>query len=177
MTKKKPVSEDSDLFREAIGQVRPIKKDKINLTPSIRPKPYPSQQLGFSELELHDKPLQPIDREGELSFIISGIHKNVLTNLRQGYFGIDAEIDLHGLTANEAQQQLHSFLQSCIKENCLCVHVVHGKGYRSSEHYPILKNKVNLWLRQHPHVQAFCSAAPKDGGAGALYVLLEVSAR
>lgn len=171
------MSEDSDLFREAIGAVRPIKKDKFSLTTATRPKPYPNQPRRFFEPEQSDKILQPIDREGELSFIVSDLPNTVLTNLRQGYFGIDAEIDLHGLNTNEAQRQLLSFLQHCIKESCLCVHVVHGKGCRSPEQYPILKNKVNLWLRQHPQVQAFCSAAPKDGGAGALYVLLEVSAR
>jgi DNA-nicking Smr family endonuclease len=52
---------------------------------------------------------------------------------------------------------------------------VHGKGYRSLDNQPVLKNNLNLWLRQHRDVQAFCSASPKDGGAGAVLVLLRLS--
>lgn len=37
---------------------------------------------------------------------------------------------------------------------------------------PVLKQKVNLWLRQRQDVLAFCSALRRDGGTGALYVLL-----
>jgi len=37
----------------------------------------------------------------------------------------------------------------------------------------VIKNKVNSWLRQHQDVLAFHSAMPKDGGNGAVYVLLK----
>jgi len=39
----------------------------------------------------------------------------------------------------------------------------------------VLKNKLNLWLRQHNDVLAYCSARQSDGGAGAIYVLLKQS--
>ncbi|HET8706021.1 MAG TPA: Smr/MutS family protein, partial [Pseudomonadales bacterium] len=39
---------------------------------------------------------------------------------------------------------------------------------------PILKSSVNHWLRQLPQVLAFCSAQPKDGGLGAVYVLVKL---
>jgi hypothetical protein len=39
----------------------------------------------------------------------------------------------------------------------------------------VLKNDINIWLRQHQEVQAFCSTAQKDGGAGAVFVLLRLS--
>ena len=53
-----------------------------------------------------------------------------------------------------------------------CAHIIHGKGYRSGERQPVLKRKVNYWLRLRPDVLAFCSATPRDGGTGAVYVLL-----
>jgi DNA-nicking Smr family endonuclease len=40
---------------------------------------------------------------------------------------------------------------------------------------PVIKNELNRWLRQHKDVQAFCSASQKDGGTGALFVLLRLS--
>ncbi|MDO9104806.1 MAG: Smr/MutS family protein [Methylovulum sp.] len=177
MTKKIPTSEESDLFRETIGKVRSVKNDKVPVTPQGKPKPYPKRPA----LNVHehltgvaDTDIASVGREDTLSFVSSDMQKNVLTKLRQGYFGLDAEIDLHGLSSNDAKQQLLKFLQCCTKEGCRCVHIVHGKGYRSPDHYPILKNNLNLWLRQHPDVQAFCSAAPKDGGTGAVYVLLHL---
>ncbi|MEE9156926.1 MAG: Smr/MutS family protein, partial [Gammaproteobacteria bacterium] len=38
---------------------------------------------------------------------------------------------------------------------------------------PVLKNKLNNWLRQRDEVLAFCSTRPVDGGTGAVYVLLK----
>jgi len=55
------------------------------------------------------------------------------------------------------------------------VHIIHGKGYRSENSHPVLKNNLNQWLRQHRDVQAFCSASAKDGGAGAVLVLLHLA--
>ena len=51
--------------------------------------------------------------------------------------------------------------------------IIHGKGNRSDDRGPVLKVKVNNWLRQHDRVQAFHSARPVDGGTGAVYVLLK----
>jgi DNA-nicking Smr family endonuclease len=50
---------------------------------------------------------------------------------------------------------------------------VHGKGNGSWQKQPVLKNKLNQWLRQRDEVLAFCSARPCDGGTGAIYVLLK----
>jgi DNA-nicking Smr family endonuclease len=98
----------------------------------------------------------------------------VLKKLRKDKYGLDAEIDLHGLNSNEAKRLLIQFLHDCVTDGCRCVHIVHGKGYRSADNHPVLKNELNIWLRQHNVVQAFCSAPPKDGGAGAVYVLLQL---
>ncbi len=86
---------------------------------------------------------------------------------------MQGEIDLHGLNGAAAKQQLVNFLQASISAGHRCVHIIHGKGYRSQDDHPILKNNINRWLRQHKDVQAFCSAAPRHGGAGAVYVLLK----
>ena len=112
--------------------------------------------------------VEKVGLEDSLSFIAVGLQKNVLKKLRKGYFGLDAEIDLHGLTSDEAKRQLLNFLHRCVEEGYRCVHIVHGKGNRSPDNHPILKNNLNLWLRQHKDVQAFCSAPVKHGGTGAV---------
>ncbi|WP_425411963.1 Smr/MutS family protein [Methylomicrobium agile] len=59
--------------------------------------------------------------------------------MRKGQFGLDAEIDLHGLTSEEAKRQLLIFLQRAVIDGCRCVLIIHGKGYRSPDNLPVLK--------------------------------------
>ena len=53
--------------------------------------------------------------------------------------------------------------------------VVTGRGLNSTDQVPVLKEGVQQWLtrgRVSKQVLGFCTAKPKDGGAGAIYVLL-----
>jgi DNA-nicking Smr family endonuclease len=54
-----------------------------------------------------------------------------------------------------------------------CARIVHGKGNGSWQKQPVLKVKLNHWLRQRDEVLAFCSARGNDGGTGAVYVLIK----
>ena len=178
MAKKTFTSEDSDLFRHAIGKVRPVKSDRVLLNKENKPKPYPRPQATDVDSHFIDSAAPDIEKVGledSMSFIAPGLQNNILKKLRRGFFGLDAEIDLHGLTSNAARLQLLYFLDDCVNTGCRCVHIVHGKGYRSTDNHPVLKNKLNLWLRQHKHIQAFCSAPPRNGGTGAVFVLLQLA--
>jgi DNA-nicking Smr family endonuclease len=179
VAKKNLSSEDQDLFRQTVGNVRRMYSDKAVLSPNHKPKPYPKPAVINIDGQLIDTAtslaITKVSSEDSLSFLNTGLQHNILKKLRRGQFGVDAELDLHGLSSTEAKHQLLHFLHDCVEDGCRCVHIVHGKGHRSPDNHPILKNNLNLWLRQHPAVQAFCSAAPKDGGAGALWVLLQLS--
>jgi DNA-nicking Smr family endonuclease len=115
---------------------------------------------------------QAIEREDELSFRRQGVQTAVLRKLRSGELGIHGEIDLHGLTRDQAARALHEFISDAIAHHVRCVRVIHGKGLRSNERLPVLKNLVSHLLRQIPAVMAFVSARQNDGGTGATYVLL-----
>jgi DNA-nicking Smr family endonuclease len=178
MSKKSINPDDVELFRQAIGKVQPLRTDQFLLKPASKPKPYPKNptvDLTTSFARTIDFEIENLSHEDLLSFTAPGLQKNVLKKMRRGVYGLDAELDLHGLNSREAKQQLVKFLHHCVEDGCRCVHIIHGKGYRSPDQQPILKNKMNLWLRQHQDVQAFCSAARKDGGTGAVYVLLRLS--
>ena len=177
MTKKIIHPNDSDLFRQAIGDVRAVKSDKVELKQG-KVKPYPkpkASDLNESWLGMPELDLDAVSHEETLSFAVSGVQNTVLTKLRKGFFGIQAELDLHGLHIEGAKQEFLQFLNNSVFSGFRCVHIIHGKGYRSSENQPILKNQINRWLRQHKDVLAFCSAPPKQGGAGAVYVLLRIT--
>lgn len=178
MTKKTTFTDDSALFRSSVGKVRRIDTNTVILRPDKKPRPAPAfkplEQVDPLQNEVHDD-LETLFQEDKVGFIAPGLQKNVLKKLRKGYYGLDADIDLHGLTSREAQQQLLRFLHFCVEDGCRCVQIIHGKGYNSPDNQPVLKNDINLWLRQHQDVLAFCSTPPKAGGTGALYVLLKLS--
>jgi len=176
--KKNIPREDSELFRRTIGKVEPVNTDKLILKSGKKPNPYPNRPAPDFEAGIDASVAvdgENLSQEDIVSYTADGLQKNVLKKMRQGFFGLDAEIDLHGLTCREARQQLLRFLYFCVQDGCRCVHIIHGKGYRSPDNRPVLKNELNKWLRQHQDVQAFCSASPRDGGTGAVYVLLRLA--
>ena len=96
-----------------------------------------------------------------------------MRKLARGKFAVQAEIDLHGMTVAEAKPRLADFIDYSVKQNHMCVRIVHGKGLGSGNRGPVLKNAVSRWLRKWNAVLAFVSARQVDGGTGAVYVLLQ----
>jgi DNA-nicking Smr family endonuclease len=178
VTKKIISPKDRDLFRQSVGEVRAVNNDKVQLKPNDLPKAFPKSKPYDLNEDWHntiDSDIDSVSHEETLSFTAHGIQNSVLAKLRKGFFGVQAEIDLHGLNSETAKQQLLHFLHDSTKAGYRCVHIIHGKGYRSTDSHPVLKNNLNRWLRQHKDVQAFCSASQRHGGAGAVYVLLKIS--
>jgi len=108
-----------------------------------------------------------------LAFKQIGIQESQFNRLRQGKFPIEAELDLHGMKQEVARAAVIQFIREAQRHLARVVCIVHGKGYLKNGREPILKSSVNHWLRQLPSVLAFCSAQPKDGGLGAIYVLIK----
>ncbi len=104
-----------------------------------------------------------------------GLDRRTKTRLRRGQVSIEARIDLHGLTQPEAHAQLLAFLGSAFERGIRSVLVITGKGLRANGKIGILRSSVPRWLNQLPArawIKAFDYAANRDGGEGALYVLL-----
>ncbi|AZR82050.1 Smr/MutS family protein [Thiomicrospira sp. S5] len=93
--------------------------------------------------------------------------------LRKGDFKTRFCLDLHGHTELEAEKALEHFIHEALQSQARYLIIVHGKGYHSESDYPVLKNLVNYRLPQIPDLLGFCSAQPKDGGTGAVYVFLK----
>ena len=169
----KYISQDEQqLFRQSVGKVKRITSDKLHLRPKDTTRAHRPQPEKYPSNALH-RPISQIDSNDTLRFISPGIRKDVLRKLENGFFGIDAELDLHGFNTHEACQAFQNFIHGCIQDGLYSIHIIHGKGYRSADR-PILKNELNGWLRQHPEVLAFCSARQDEGGTGAVYVLLAI---
>jgi len=172
--------DDKDAFVEAMRGVKPLQFER-RVTPSRRPTPRArNSKLARKELlaeSLHG-PAEPstdgIEQLGVgVAFRRDAVPKRIFRLLRSGRFDIEDEIDLHGLSAHSARRALRDFIIDAAKQQLGSVRIVHGKGLRSGPGGPVLKNSVELWLTQWDEVLAFVSAQPRDGGSGALYVLLK----
>lgn len=177
MKKKSNQKPESSLFLEAMTGVEPLRHDKV-LHDTPKPPAIPTKTIEDDKQVLKDMlsdEYEPLDMQpGDvLSYCQPGVQKRVFRKLRRGDYRISDELDLHGLNVKQAREMLLQFLQQVKQLESCCVRVIHGKGKRSSNTGPVLKRKVDHWLRQHGRVLAYHSAQPCDGGTGAVYVLLK----
>lgn len=108
--------------------------------------------------------------------------------LKGGKARPDGKIDLHGLTCVEAHDKLYRYLSRAQQNQKRVVLVVTGKGGPKKSGYAelrhtefansrgVLRREVPLWLssgNMRNMVVSFQDARPRDGGTGALYVVLK----
>lgn len=164
--------DDKDLFRGAMLDVTPLTSNKAE----IKQKPTAIQKRAtVSESRINDTLSDEFIPPSEdfLEFMRPGVQKSYLKQIRNGKVEVEDYIDLHGYRRDDARLTLLEFLDHAQQEGYKLVRIVHGKGYHSDENKPVLKAMVNKWLQSIPEVLAFVSTVPKDGGLGAVYVLLK----
>lgn len=168
------------LFRAAVSGATPLAADRVHHEPPPPPA-IPRSRLRDEQAALMESIESPdlldLQLEGgdEASWLRPNIPRQVLRDLRRGRWVVEAHLDLHGLTRNEARRQVALFLAECLAHDYRCVRIVHGKGLRSPGREPVLKGLVQGWLAQRKEVLAFCQARAAEGGAGAVRVLLAAS--
>lgn len=173
-SKKTKDNKDLQLFKEAMQDVTPLKHDRVINHPRTT-----------SKKNVHRPEQNQLPKDGRrfstenvpecdiiLGFERPGVQKTLVKKLRQGKMPIEISLDLHGYTAEEARSAMIEFMHYCQQEKFRVVCIVHGKGFGSDKKKPVIKPLVNKWLRELDEVLAFTSAQPKDGGTGAVYVLL-----
>ena len=167
-------TEDDDfaLFQEAVQGVKKLDQDTIIQKPKRETKQ--KQQQRFSreakdnEFFFSDEFVPRLSEEGPTRYARDDVSKYEVKRLRRGVYVPDVFLDMHGMTQNEAKRELGAMIAHCVKENIHCASVMHGIGKH------ILKQKVPLWLAQHPDVMAYHQAPLEFGGDGALLVLLSI---
>lgn len=175
---KKPHLDPDELaaFMAAVAGVKPlVKQDKIRLKPPLV-KRYSVQIEQKSPAPAllplsNESPLAPVATEDLLAYKQVCVSNKILRKLQKGQYTIEAKLDLHGMVIEEARMATDEFLHACSESGVRTILIIHGKGLRSNT--PVLKNKLNYWLRHTELILAFCSAQPKHGGHGAMYVLLK----
>ena len=164
-------------FREHVGKVRRLRYDGVEperkrTPPRLRPQdPAPATDMLMpAERSLIGSDFHDAAVGGD--YHRPGLQRAVLKKLRRGQFGVQDELDLHGLRLEEVGARLAAFLELARGRRLCCVRIIHGKGLSSPGRQPVLKPQVARWLRAHDAVLAFSAVRDADGGSGALYVLL-----
>ena len=172
------VGNDKETFARAMRGVRRLKYEERASHRRSRPataamtRTARQEVLRESLLGSDDGP-DALEQLGEeMSYRRASLPERAFRRLRRGQFRIEDEADLHGLTATQARMQLRVFIVESAARGLGCVRVIHGKGLRSGPRGPVLKTNVQRWLAQWDEVLAFVSARARDGGSGAVYVLL-----
>jgi DNA-nicking Smr family endonuclease len=182
MNRKKPLTaEEQALFFEAVKNVKPLKGSRKSAflaksppIPASAPKKAISLSTEYQYSPVDLEILAPEDWVGIeecIQFNRAGLQNKLLKKLAHGQLAIEVRLDLHSLHLAAALAQAQAFLGNCQRQGRRLVLIIHGKGKKSDK--PILKNALNIWLRTQTNVLAFHSAQPKDGGTGAVYVLLK----
>ncbi len=178
--------EEAELWARTVGGVKPLERpEQRRAAPAEAPAETPAVQkpaLQKPAAARRPKPAESPSRERSERLpelgpdTAPGLDKRTAARLRRGQLPIEARIDLHGLTRDEAHGALEGFLGSAHDAGKRCVLVITGKGLRAPGEMGVLRDAVPRWLNApliRPLILAFAPAPPRDGGAGALYVLLK----
>lgn len=162
--------QDAELFARMVGPVTPL-RPRASRVPAPLPKktaPVALAEVRFVEVDLEGC-AQPA-----VALSALGLEPGRLHALREGRIRPQATLDLHGFSATDGARAATQFIARVVAAGHVCALIIVGRGRRSMGE-PVLREVVPPTLTQSesaPAVLAICSAHARDGGPGALYVLL-----
>ncbi|MFC0308450.1 endonuclease SmrB [Gallibacterium trehalosifermentans] len=165
-------SQDRNLFQAFVQGIKPLKQDTVTFSTQQKRQ---RQQAAMKALREKEDTLfyfsdeyEPLLDEDGGRYLRQGDDHYLLKRLRRGDFVPDLFLDLHGLTREQAKQELAALLLACEKENLPCACIMTGYGSFT------LKKQIPRWLVQYPKVVAFHHAPKEWGGDAAFLVLIDV---
>lgn len=177
---------DDDLWDHVTATIKPLGRRQKNRTPGIEHAALPiagravGGKSGKNPRSMNfggQKAVRPRPSLPELTLSNqAGLDKSTAKKLKKGNQRIEARIDLHGMTQAQAHRALDSFIDGAYHAAKRCVLVITGKGFKLDGSIGVIRAAVPRWLNEQPNrarVLAISQATPKDGGEGALYVMLK----
>ncbi|WP_045213503.1 Smr/MutS family protein [Desulfonatronovibrio magnus] len=174
-------TDDERLFLRAMNGVKPISSKGRQITPRHKKKEIRQISEDQESLNMLNRLVNgdvEFDVEHSDEYIqgyVQGINDRLFRKFKMGNISVQAHLDLHGLNTDQARLSLLNFMREQYINNKKCVLIIPGRGKNSPLGAAVLRNEVQNWLTREPLkrvVLAFCTAQPKHGGAGALYVLI-----
>ena len=187
---------DLEAFREAVRDAKPLRPHNRVVHELPKPRPHPAKReqderavldelaslaldVGRGRSRGSSSPYSGAVLDDEVEFeddgryLRPGLPPDILRKLRRTHWVIQATIDLHGLSGDEAVAETAVFLAGCKRSGVRCVRIVHGKGLRSPGREPVLKRRIRKLLTRRDEVLAYVEPRAVHGGGGAVVVLLE----
>ena len=177
------IQREKAVFLAEMAGVTPLPKDprgRIEKPQALTAKPlYPTNE-SEALADLRDL----VEGRGEFTIqytdeymegLAPGVDRRLAQRLHRGDYAVQAHLDLHGHTVEEAKVVVDRFLTAAYAVGQRCILLIHGRGLNSKDNKPVLKEQVRIWLshgRLSRLVLAFATAPLTNGGAGAVYVLL-----
>lgn len=179
--------EEQNLWQRVVQSVKPLHQRPLPAT-SLQPEPEAAKKaaaealhgkaMGAGQQRVNGSPSAAVPQVPKTP--ATGLDKRTAQRLRKGKMAIEGRLDLHGMTQKQAHQALQRFITASSRMNRRLVLVITGKGWdpmasRPEDAVGVLRRSVPRWLETPPlsqHVTAIIDAHARDGGSGALYVLL-----
>jgi membrane-bound lytic murein transglycosylase A len=184
MEKRRRVSEaERALWLHTMRDATPL-PGRTLLVPVVpapsEPDPSPIAKVVASPTpptEILRSPTPPVPLALRTGLPAPGLDRATAERLTRGRVAIEARLDLHGMTQDQARGALDGFIGRAWDSGLRGVLVITGKGGSGDEWggTGILRRNVPRWLAEAPNrarVLAFTEAQPRHGGGGALYVLI-----
>ncbi len=169
--------EDRALWQHVTRDAKPLaKREPPPASPAVPPAKVEKKETGLARPLSRPRAPAPLRRsEPELEHgRAAGVDRRRSERLRRGQLPVEARLDLHGYTQDQAHSALDHFLGESQARGLRCVLVITGKGTTTGAG-GVLRAQVPRWLNEpanRARVLAFDYAQPKHGGLGAIYVLL-----
>jgi DNA-nicking Smr family endonuclease len=175
-----PVESDEELFEAAMNSIEKVswKQDlhTSDTIPSIFSADKDAEDRRLMQEAMSEDILLAIpDHPEYIEGWIGVAGRQYLPNLRNGLYSIQGQIDLHGMNRMEAQTAVEEYIAHMSRFRPCCIKIIHGRGINSPMDRTTLKDNLQRLLttrRMSRYVLAYASAAARDGGVGAVYVLL-----
>ncbi len=169
--------DESELFLRSVSDVKrmepasPVEKKKKTVPPAVKTLSEEESRLFLDSLKNMD-----VTFEDEIPDVepLRPAPVNRMRQLKSGAIRINLELDLHGMTRDEALDSLKNFITGAFNRGQKAVLVITGKG-NNSPGEPVLQAAVVSWLRDigKKMVAEFAPAPQQMGGSGALVVFLK----
>lgn len=172
--------DDAIIFLRAVADVKRLHqrenaaKEQKKAAPTVRKLDEEEQRVFLREIEKMQLDVKFRDELPEDVTPLRHAGSNRLRELKRGAIRIGLELDLHGLTREEALSSLDRFIAGAYNRSQKAVLVITGKGNNSPDE-PVLHGAVAGWLRDRGKgmVAEFAPAPRQLGGGGAFVVFLK----
>lgn len=177
--RRRLTADENALWKTVTRSVSPLRKRKpiesseanVVATPLTAAKPPKASVAAVDHVKPAARPAKPAPPP------LAQLARRAKQRIVRGSEQIDARIDLHGLTQQQAHDALRRFLRNAQANGAKLTLVITGKGARAASfdgsERGVLKRLVPQWLQlgdMRPYVVGFEAAHVTHGGEGALYV-------